>query len=143
MDDIDKIVEAQRRSRFLTSPQLSLGKLIGALRAIEIAPGKHPKVYYDFGNFYPTTLDSWRGSYSEISLGFGNKPEGSPEIRELIKLLEEGIGNTYTGYKGGEFTMDAETPIWADDYGTSSETAIVGVIDDGYRAIIETRFIDY
>jgi hypothetical protein len=136
--------------RFDKSSQLSLGELIAKLEAIsptytDYQEKEQPKlVYFDFPEAKPTHLDSWRGAYDELALEFTWEEEAkSPTVTGLLEELREAIGKTYTGYKGGDFVMGKTTPIWVANYGHSDNTAIVGVIDDGYSVILETGHCEY
>lgn len=46
-----------------------------------------------------------------------------------------------TGYKGGEFGVGESTPVWVANWGDCHDTAIVGIVDGGYQAIIETAYL--
>lgn len=58
---------------------------------------------------------SYRGYYSDLSF------EPSEEVRsveDVVKMLEtKCLGKEFTGYKGGEYFMDENTPIWIAEYG--------------------------
>ena len=57
--------------------------------------------------------DSWRGSYDEIAFA----PAKDVPLALMLKQAEACLGSTFTGYKGGEFTMEKHTPIHIDNYG--------------------------
>lgn len=105
------------------------------------------RVYYNFGGTFPTTIDSWRGVYAELALGWGcpyNKATGTnatgepPTVAALVAELKSAIGKTFEGYKGGQFLMQGHTQVHCDNYGTSTGTSIVGIRDDGYAVTILT-----
>lgn len=138
-----------RANRFSNSNQLSLGELIEKLDAT-IDEKEDKCVSFDFGTAVPTTLDSWRGSYDELALGYkltgydNNEDHfGSITNKALIEELKSAIGKEFTGWKGREFVMDESTPVWVDNAGNSSNTAIVGVLDDGWRVVLITSFTEY
>lgn len=59
---------------------------------------------------------SYRGYYSDLA--FENE-SGTRTVDSLIKQLKnECLGQTFTGYKGGDFYMDKNTPMWIADYGS-------------------------
>lgn len=132
---------AKARAKVLeTSPQLSIGEMLARLEA---ADGSLP-VEFDFGGA-PTTLDSWRGSYEEIAIGFEPKGETLPTAHQLCTDLVFAIGKTYQGYKGGDFTMGRTTPVWVANYGHSWAKdpeddcrGVVGVRVEVGRVVIET-----
>lgn len=132
------------------SGQLTLGKTIKLLEmAINDDPeeeAKDPKkVYFDFCRLVPNGIDSYRGYYDELAVNWcnegwdhaGKEIKGWP-LTELIAELKAAVGKTYEGYKGGDFKMTEDTPLWVANYGESGSTAIVGVLDQGWCVIIET-----
>lgn len=110
-------------------------RLSDLIRSLEVFD-KDLKVVYDFGYFRPHDLDSSRGDYSELALGYTE--EGDITVKELLELLKGAIGRTYTGYKGGEFLMNEHTPVCIDNWGHWSETEIVAV-QGSHRVTIITR----
>ena len=144
MDLIKMYIKEQRRQEFNKSPQLSIGTLIEKLSEIPIDQKDNPPVIiFDFCRSYPTSIDSWRGIYSELALDHNQnysskKPMALPDFIEMLKNCD---GATFTGYKGGEFTMSLETPIWVDNYGQSTRTAVVGVMNDGYHVVLLTKYM--
>jgi hypothetical protein len=59
---------------------------------------------------------SWRGSYWEVAF----EPVGKTTFGEMLKDAENALGNTYTGWKGGEFVMTSETEVNVDREGVYS-----------------------
>lgn len=138
-----------------TSSQITLGELIARVEPIvakqrEVIEKYEDEAYvcFDFEYAYPTDLISWRGSYAELSLTFtfpdhSDKNTEPLTVTAFLELLKGAIGKTYTGYKGGEFVMGRQTPIWVANYGNSGETAVIGVIDNEYSVILETARCEY
>ena len=153
MDGIQEYLKEQRNRRFATSAQLTLGQIIDKLEKCGLKHGDNdePKqVDYDFSSAIPTTLYSWRGSYSELALGFklsgyDNNDEHFAKTTAETLLLEfkNAVDKEYTGWKGGEFTMDRDTPIWVSNEGNSGNTGIIDVVDDGWRIILMTAYCEY
>lgn len=113
---------------------MSLGELIDKLKAAE--PGS--TAWYDFGHLRPSKIRSYRGYYDHLALGWDNKSD-APKVEDLIRDLEAADGGTYSGWKGGDYTMDLDTPIWADNAGDASSTAIVDVKVDAVSVKIVTK----
>lgn len=156
----DKVYEATRAIRdahFQNTPQITLGELIKQIEGMGVNTdpdgpfeGKPKYVKFDFGTAIPTKLDSWRGAYDEIALGYkltGYDDDSShmDEItaEDLLKELKAAIGKTYTGWKGGDFVMSESTPIWVANPGNSGETGIIAAYDDSFRIILMTSFCEY
>lgn len=89
--------------------QLTLGMMIAVLEKMD------PEI--------PTTLRirwcSYRGNYSELGAEF---ELGSPrKLQELLMDLREVEGSTFSGWKGGEYTMFDTTPVWLAPSGISTQ----------------------
>lgn len=154
LNQVQAVINSERKKRFDRNDQLSLGELIEKIEECGLIScnGKdEPKtVEYDFGTAIPTTLDSWRGSYSELALGYkltgyDNNDDhfGKITAEDLLKELQSAIGKEYTGWKGGEFIMDEDTPIWVANPGDSGNTGIVDVMDQGYKIVLITAYCEY
>ena len=139
---ISNEIQRQRQEELKTSPQLLLGEIILRLEAVNTPckDGSEKEVRFDFGYFKPTNLDSWRGSYDELALGY-SETEKDIKVSELIKTLKEAIGKTFTGYKGGDFVMGKNTPVWVSNYGESPSTGIIGVKDLDWLVILQTDWL--
>lgn len=124
--------------------QLSLGEFIDLLEAYPEDKRAEDACYFDFGFLTPTGLDSYRGYYDQLAMGFAETetyPE--PTVATVLKWCQEAVGKEYTGYKGGEFTMSRSTPLWVANYGKSGSTAIVGRVADVTHAfVIKTAYLD-
>lgn len=146
--NLENAVKASRKDTFDSSDQLTLGELILKFEPI-LEKQKERKeeavVVYDFGYLFPTDIGSWRGSYSELALNYvasaGN--ESQKTVTEFIEMLKETVGKTLTGYKGGDFVMTKNTPVWVSNYGEACHTAIIDVVDNGYEVILITGLREY
>lgn len=154
---------AARTERLKTSPQITLGELIARLKPIAANQEEVKKKYgheadvcFDFEYAYPTGLSSWRGSYAELALNFsfvgygvdgymkveGFKPD-EPKVSEFLAMLKKAVGQTYTGWKGGDFVMGKTTPIWVANDGNAGETAVVGVENNEHTVRLITARCEY
>lgn len=144
------ITKVSRAKSFSSSPQITLGELIKQIEDAGTKNGDEDKtVCFDFGSAIPTVLDSWRGSYDELALGYelsgydGNGKYEEATAEKLLTELKSAIGKTFTGWKGGDFTMSENTPIWVSNPGNCGNTAIVGILDKDYRLVILTAYCEY
>lgn len=150
-EQINAIAEKSRKETLSKSSQLTLGELILKLEPIvKKNKGKKiedlPDVYFDFCRMFPTTTMSWRGSYKEVCLDFtdGRSENKSPlNIRDFFKLIKNTIGKEFEGYKGGEYVMDKHTPVWIDNYGRSTDTGLVDVLDLDYQVLLITQYTEF
>ena len=93
-------------------------------------------INFDFCRAVPSKIDSSRGSYNELALGFDFQHRN---VSDVLKMCKDAVGETYYGYKGGEYKMDKTTPVWVDNYGEWTSTKITGIYDLGYGySIIST-----
>ena len=60
-----------------------------------------------------------------------------------MKECKEAIGKEFTGYKGDEFLMGKNTPVWVSNYGQCPNTAIVDIVDKDDYIMIKTDDIEY
>lgn len=105
----DMVSNASRDTR--KDYHVCLGELLDGLRQAD------PE-----GWVYLTSPHSYRGYYSDLAL----EPTTTPiKVWELINQLSDVIDTELTGYKGGEFLMSADTPVWVSHYGTTG-SALVG-----------------
>jgi hypothetical protein len=123
----------------MATVQMTLGELTRALERCN----QDSSTQYDFVYFRPTReVGSWRGVYAQLAIGYTNENQPPVKVGELVALLKEADGKTFTGYKGGEFTMGRDTLMWVANYREAGDTGIVGIRDEGYRVIIETGFCE-
>lgn len=116
--------------------QLTLGDLIRLLDRVE---KPETEVRFDFARFVPKDLDSYRGYYDQLAMGW-HESEKPVTVAALLVMCRQAVGNTFEGYKGGRYTMRLTTPLWVANWGDCHDTAIVGVLDVGWQVIIETAF---
>ena len=96
--------------------QLTLGKLIDRLAALS------PEICVCLG-----TPNSYRGYYDDLS--FEPTTQAIP-AREALALCKGAMGEVFQGYKGGDYQMGRNTPIWIADYGSCGDK-LLAVMDDG------------
>ena len=77
---------------------------------------------------------SYRGHYEELAV----EPKDNVPVSEMISCLERAVGETYTGYKGGEFTMIGSEDVYLAFEGCCGDR-IIGykVTDNGYHLVLE------
>ena len=59
---------------------------------------------------------SYRGYYDELAF----EPVENAKVKDMLKYAKSALNKTFTGYKGGEYTMNEYTDCWIAEYGTSS-----------------------
>jgi len=81
---------------------------------------------------------SYRGYYSDLAF---TPKEGRMKVSEALALCRSCEGQTFNGYKGGEFTMDRNTPVWIADIGDSGCPRIMDIDADG-KLVLEKELED-
>lgn len=115
---IDNAGAARRMARAQTTNQLILIELISELKTVK---DKEKILVFDDGKFIPDGIDSWRGVYAELAIGYAPKKEAKAKtVNEWIKILTGCIGKVFEGWKGGDFQMGKVTQIWVANPGESS-----------------------
>jgi hypothetical protein len=87
---------------------MTLGKLIKWLKQQD-----HDAIVKD-GFGFP---HSDRGSYDELA--FDPLPEA--KIGDMLRHAKSALGATFTGWKGGKYTMNEHTPVYIGKFGDCGE----------------------
>ena len=90
---------------------MTLEELIAILRKFLEERGDK-WVKYGFNNPH-----SYRGYYDNLAF----EPEQEVSVKQMLKDAEYALNNTFQGYKGGDFTMTKDTPVWLAYYGASAQ----------------------
>jgi hypothetical protein len=112
----DEMINRMRKERQRT--QMTLGGLIDTLVLMPLDQ-RLPKL---------EAPHSYRGYYEDLAFTAGN---GSMRVDELLKLARDQMGQLFYGYKGGEYYMNMDTPLWIANYGECG-LKLVGITDAGY-----------
>jgi len=112
---INELAKGWRASRSLS--QMTLYKFISLLETFP-----KDKQIENIGEPH-----SYRGYYSDLAF---EKLEGTISVEDLLKILKNDcLSKTYTGYKGGDFFMDVNTPLWIAKYGCCG-VKIIDIVDN-------------
>lgn len=83
---------------------------------------------------YPDTFASWRGVYAQLTLAPSREPV---TCGQLLARAEDADGAVFEGWKGGEYSMDGSSPVWADDVGECDYWMIAGHRLDGDVLVLD------
>ena len=137
--NFDAMLKQMSEQRKTEAKNLRLGEFISLL---EKRPGNQ-SVEFDFCGFGVGGVGSYRGFYEDLALEPAEDfTDRYKDVSALLQRLKKALGETFEGYKGGDYVMSEETILWAAKYGESGSTAIVGVTGDRYLTIIETRWVE-
>lgn len=121
--------------------QFTIGDLIANL---ETEPQDND-ISFNFCGLNPTGVASFRGSYDQLAISFADEyPE--PKVKNVLASLKKAMefGNTFEGYKGGDYQMEADTLLWVANYGqTNAYTGIYKVKSKSDRTILKTHQFDF
>lgn len=148
-DQIKAILAKEKAERLKTTSQLMLGEFILQLESVT---DKTKKVIFDNPNYMPINFDSWRGVYEDLMLEYDVLDENKLlAVSDWIEKAKECLGKTFTGYKGGDFTMGKNTILWVSQYascGGFKQTkdlpyqAVVGIEETESVVVILTEAMD-
>ena len=124
---------------------MTLGELIEKLEAYITLDGKKKseRILIDFAGLMPTGLSSYRGYYHQLAIEYDEATWADRKdmrIAKFLKLCKEAVGKEFTGWKGGEFTMSKDTPLWVANSGNTGSTIVTGVIVVWSGLMIETAY---
>jgi len=129
---IDSMNEQSRLTR--GKYQLTLGGLIDKLKDCTSTK----RVIYLTGGA-PCSPDSYRGYYSDLA--FDTTCE-DVTVESLLKLAQECVGKVFEGYKGGDYKMSEDTPLWIDSYGSYNSVAMMDVDENTLEVVILLKRIE-
>ena len=135
---LNAILETFRQSR--SSYHITLGELIEKLDELSNEGFENCPVLVDDAD-YLGRLDSYRGYYSDLAFELG---EERKNVGMLLKECRFALNATYMGYKGGEFVMGEDTPLWIADYGVATGRAIIIMTwsPSTYELSLSTKMVD-
>lgn len=72
-------------------------------------------------------LDSYRGYYRDLAF---EPVTTQRSAKDLLDECQSAMGKVFEGYKGGDYLMGENTPLWVANYG-SCGTRLMSVINNG------------
>lgn len=112
---------------------MSIGEIIDELkRAIAVSKDDDGGYcQFDWGG-WPTGFCSYRGFYERLAWNFNSEYHSEVSAAEVLEMCESVVGRTFTGWKGGEYTMDANSEVHVAGAGGTTRTRVVGIGKLGY-----------
>jgi len=133
--DMQKLVDAMSEMGRMErgNYHVTLGAAIGFTSTLP----DEMDVIFSGGNS-PSSPDSYRGYYSDLSF----EPQSEAvSVKDFSMMLNESLGKTFNGYKGGDFTMTEDTPLWMANYGECGE-AIISINVSNGALVLTTKDLD-
>ena len=127
---VDTDTRAPDRRKPMNS--MNLGELIDALAE---CPAEYLRIAEPMP-LTPRSVSSYRGYYEDLAIeyveGYGEKMR----LDHFLTTLRSAVGETFEGYKGGEYTMSRDTCVWVSNHGKASSTRVSGVVVDDDTAYL-------
>ena len=131
---IDAIGAEGRRTR--AQYQLTLGKLIKSLES----SNQYSTVECTNG-ISPGEPHSYRGYYSDLAFELNDPTEVDLKVKDFLVICRKVLDTTLEGYKGGDFVMDTNTPLWLSAWGEADNVAMMDVVrknDDTVLIVVKS-----
>lgn len=78
----------------------------------------------------PYDVRSYRGYYEQLAITVSCGDAMC--VGDFVALLEEKIGTTMHGYKGGEYEIGLRTKVWISNWGECSDSLVTGTRREGW-----------
>ncbi len=115
------------------SGMIGLGELYDLLK--ELPKDAPVGVEYMDEPFWAGDLISYRGFYEDLSFDV----EGCTSVEDVLEQIDDYLsGESYEGYKGGEYYAHRGTLVWVSQYGYCSGLGVTGVELVGSVALLRT-----
>ena len=135
--DLQKLVDALGDSNRRTQSDYHL-TLGAAIDQLENVP-ETLAIKFDWNGSSPKSPDSYRGYYSDLAFESRSEPT---TVGSFIADCRRSVGATFEGYKGGDFVMMRDTPLWASEWGHSSGRAIIALAIGDDTVILVTKELE-
>jgi hypothetical protein len=112
--------------------QMTLGRFIDALKS---SP-QNNTIRFRFASAGVGDFDSYRGYYDHIAI---EPTDNVSTVGDVLASATYCLGRALSGYKGGKYVMNEDTPLWVAYHGRAGGSRVVGVINDECVTIIETQ----
>jgi len=113
---------------------LTLYKLLKELEGVPDAA----LITFDTGG-YPDQPYSYRGYYSDLCF---SRSDQEITVKDFIGTAKDCLDKTFQGYKGGDYVMAKDTPLWVAEYGSCGD-AIIGIKPlSSDNVILQTKYVD-
>lgn len=91
---------------------------------------------------FPNGVGSYRGYREDLAIGFDESEYQHPApmtCGQFATILRDAIGATFTGCKGGEYTMHSLTRVWVARYRECPGCQVDSVYEDNGAVYIGVR----
>lgn len=149
MNEIELIMKLSAHQTYQENLEKGIILLRELIQKLESA-SQQKIVEFDFGGT-PNEAHSYRGYYRDLAFSFAPgveyydnviEPIPSKTVAQFLEECKAANGKTYTGWKGGDFTIGDTTQVWASQEGMSSGLAITGIKEIEDKVIITTKNLE-
>ena len=132
-DWLHNAVAVEKKKHFDKMPIKTLGETILMLEA---QPSDN-LIKIDFTTGNPNGVGSYRGYYEDLAIHYDNQ-KPPINVKVLLRWLRNAVGGIFSGYKGGDFTMNTKTIVWVAEYGSTGKM-LCGIKKVGKNTILLTQ----
>lgn len=99
--------------------------------------------------YYPVGFCSYRGNYSHLCLIPQDAGEAVPHPKVLRSAAElrqaalDAVGTEFEGWKGGDFLMGMDTPVWVAQEGDCGPALVSWIYDGGELVLVTADISEY
>lgn len=149
MNDIELIMKLSAHQTYQENLEKGIILLRELIQKLE-SMSQNKIIEFDFCAT-PNEAHSYRGYYRDLAFSFAPgteyydhviEPIPPKTVSQFLKECKEADGKTYTGWKGGDFTMSGTTQVWASQEGMSSGIAITDIKELDDKVVIITKSLD-
>lgn len=109
---------------------MTLGELIDRLENVS----DKDKGVITSGGTYAAGFSSYRGYYEELAIV--PSIDNWQNVTEFLQHAKDAVGKTFTGWKGGEYLMDRDNPLWLAAPGHCPGIGLKKIIETDYNVIL-------
>lgn len=125
IDNMNSKMQKERSTEYFT-----LGKLISELEKLN--QDAHVRIQ-PYG-LNPAGFESYRGYYCDLALDY-DMEYGPTTVADVLKWAKDAVNKEFIGWKGGEFLMNKNTPLWISQFGKSSNMRLARIEPLGDRDV--------
>lgn len=138
---VDAISAAGREDR--TKYHLTLGPFIEQLELVSKVDSGGLPVVTDGGIGLSANIISYRGYYSDCAIRPAAANDHCATVAELLDKARAVFGHTLEGYKGGNYLMGANTPLWVSGYGVCDNLAVMSMVVKDKQLVLNTKYVPF
>lgn len=131
---IVKALDMDSQEKWSKAGAYTLGEL-----SLKLTPLPHDKLVRFSNGSHPNNFHSYRGYYKQVAI---EETMLELDCSAFLQQVDDAIGQTYEGWKGGDYTMHRGTFVFVSEEGTASGIMITDVVEHEDFIELVTRELD-